>query len=117
MSKFDRQHLNILNSFEQNKTTMKKFKIVQKLESFEKYMRVIKRFICFIIRVLSSDFFKDIYKIDSEINDLFKRLQEILLNIETSDEYDVLDIFTRRNNDLRNDLLRKHYNSQVDTNE
>ena len=37
VSQFDRQHLNILNNFEYNKTIMKKFKVVQELTSFRKY--------------------------------------------------------------------------------
>ena len=41
VSQFDRQHLNVLNSFEYNKTIMKKFKVVQELASFRKYLKVI----------------------------------------------------------------------------
>ena len=110
VSQFDRQHLNVLNNFEYNKIIMKKFKVVQKLTSFRKYLKVIQRFICFVFRVLKSNHFVDIYKTDEDIDSIYSEIQFMKLKIdESSDE--VLDLITKRSILLNKDFISKRYNS------
>ena len=112
VSQFDRQHLNILNSFEYNKTIMKRFKVVQELASFRKYLKVIQRFLCFVFRVLDSesDYFVDIYKTDEDIDSIFNEIQSMKLKIDESSE-EVLDLVTKRSILLKKDFISKRYSS------
>ena len=116
VSQIDRQHLNVLNNFEYNKIIMKKFKVVQELTSFRKYLKVIQRFICFVFRVLKSNHFVDIYKTDEDIDSIFSEIQSMKLKIdESSDE--VLDLITKRSILLNKDFIFKRYNSIYNKND
>ena len=116
VSQFDRQHLNILNSFEYNKIIMKKFKVVQKLISFRKHLKVIQRFICFVFRILKSNHFVDIYKTNEDIDSIYNEIQFMKLKIdESSDE--VLDLITKRSILLNKDFIFKRYNSIYNKND
>ena len=108
VSQFDRQHLNVLNNFEYNKTIMKKFKVVQELASFRKYLKVIQRFICFVFRILESNHFVDIYKTDEDINSIFSEIQSIKLKIDESSN-EVLDLIMKRSILLNKNFISKRY--------
>ena len=110
VSQFDRQHLNILNSFEYNKIIIKKFKVVQKLTSFRKYLKVIQRFICFVFRILESNHFVDIYKTDEDIDSIYNEIQFMKLKIDESSN-EVLDLITKRFILLNKDFISKRYSS------
>ena len=110
VSQFDRQHLNILNSFEYNKTIMKRFKVVQELASFRKYLKVSQRFLCFSLRVLESNYFVDIYKTDEDIDSIYSEIQSIKLKIDESSE-EVLDSVTKRSILLNKSFISKRYSS------
>ena len=89
---------------------MKKFKVVQELTSFRKYLKVIQRFICFVFRVLESNHFVDIYKTDEDIDSIYNEIQSMKLKIdESSDE--VLNLITKRSILLNKDFISKRYNS------
>ena len=109
VSQFDRQHLNILNNFEYNKIIIKKFKVVQKLTSFRKYLKIIQRFICFIFRVLESNHFVDIYKTNEDIDSIFNKIKSIKLKIDESSNK-VLNLITKRFILLNKDFIFKRYN-------
>ena len=121
VSQFDRQHLNVLNSFKYNKIIMKKFKVVQELTSFRKYLKVIQRFICFVFRILESNHFVDIYKTNEDINSIYNEIQFMKLKIDESSN-EVLDLITKRFILLNKDFIFKRYSfiynkdNQIDEN-
>ena len=95
---------------------MKKFKVVQKLTSFRKYLKVIQRFICFVFRILKSNHFVDIYKTDEDINSIYSEIQFMKLKIdESSDE--VLDLITKRSILLNKNFIFKRYSSIYNKND
>ena len=89
---------------------MKRFKVVQELASFRKYLKVIQRFIYFTLRVLESNYFVDIYKTDEDINSIFSKIQSMKLKIEESSE-EVLDLVEKRSKLLNKDFISKRYSS------
>ena len=89
---------------------MKKFKVVQELVSFRKYLKVIQRFICFVFRILESNHFVDIYKTNEDIDSIYNEIQFMKLKIdESSDE--VLDLITKRSILLNKNFIFKRYSS------
>ncbi len=84
-----RQHLNVLNCFELNRTTLKRFKTVQKQTSFKKYLNIISQFLCFIIRTADSIETSKLYQTDSEIASCLEKVQSCYLNNEVNSEDDV----------------------------
>ena len=87
---------------------MKKFKVVQELASFRKYLKVIQRFIYFVFRVLESNHFVDIYKTDEDIDSIFSEIQSIKLKIDESSN-EVLDLVMKRSILLNKDFISKRY--------
>ena len=100
---------------------MKKFKVVQKLTSFRKYLKVIQRFICFVFRILESNHFVDIYKTDEDINSIYSEIQFMKLKIDESSN-EILNLITKRSILLNKDFIFKRYNfiynknNQIDEN-
>ena len=89
---------------------MKKFKVVQELTSFRKYLKVIQRFICFVFRILESNHFVDIYKTDEDIDSIYNEIQFMKLKIDESSK-EVLDLITKRSILLNKNFISKRYNS------
>ena len=95
---------------------MKKFKVVQELISFRKYLKVIQRFICFVFRVLESNHFVDIYKTNEDINSIFSEIQSIKLKIDESSN-EVLDLIMKRFILLNKNFIFKRYSSIYNKND
>ena len=63
-----RESLNILNKFQADKTTLRQFKIVQKQDSFLRYLKIMMQFLCFLMRTASTSDKNRLYKLDPNIN-------------------------------------------------